>query len=144
MMLIIYHDGAKVVEVNNANLSIVAKLNTLTIAEFLVALAREYPDTILVWCHVRLKAQLNISEIEMLFHHRKLLFSYNSSDGSFIDKAIGYVEESPFVRVNKNVTFATWQMSSDIGAIHSELVLALRMKFHSIKISIIFFAPWLS
>jgi glycosyltransferase involved in cell wall biosynthesis len=126
MMLIIYHDGTKVVEVNNVNSSIVAKLNTLKISESLVALAKEYPDTVLVWCHVQLKTQLNISEIETLFHHRKLLFSYNPSNVSFIDKAIGYVEESPFIRVNKMVTFPTWQMSNWVGAIHSEVALAIR------------------
>ncbi len=125
-MLIIYHDGNKVVEVDNANSSIVDKRNTLTIAEVLVALAQEYPDTILVWCHVLLKSQLNILEIEALFHHRKLLFSYNPSDGSFIGKAIGYVEESPFIKINKGVSFPSWQMSSCVGAIHSEVVLAIR------------------
>jgi glycosyltransferase involved in cell wall biosynthesis len=125
MMLIIYHDGTKVVEVNNANSSIVAKLNTLTIAEFLVVLAREYPDTILVWCHVNLKTQLNVSEIESLFHHRKLMYSYNPSDGSFIDRAIGYVEESPFIKINKEVSFPSWQMSSCVGGIYAEVLLAL-------------------
>jgi GT2 family glycosyltransferase len=125
MMLIIYHDGTKVVEVNNASSSIVAKPNTLKIAEFLVALAREYPDTILVWCHIQLKTQLNISEIESLFHHRKLLFSYNPSDSSFIDKAIGYVEESPFIKINKEVSFPSWQMSSCVGGVYAEVLLAL-------------------
>jgi glycosyltransferase involved in cell wall biosynthesis len=126
MMLIIYHDGTKVVEVNNANSSIVAKLDTLKISESLVALAQEYPDTVLAWCHVQLKTQLNISEIETLFHHRKLLFSYNPSNGSFIDRAIGYVEESPFIKISKPVTYPTWQMSSWAGSIHAEVVLAIR------------------
>lgn len=127
-MLIVYHDGDKVVELSNAEVLDVAKIKALTIAEFFVALAQEYPDTILVWCHIQLKAQLNISEVEKLFHHRKLLFSYNPTEIVYLDKSIGYVEESPFIKINKEVTFPTWQMSSWVGGISAEVLLALNNK----------------
>jgi len=124
-MIIIYHDGGKVLEISNVDAPDVAKIKGLTLAESLVALAQEYPDTILVWCHVQLKAQLNISEVEQLFHHRKLLFSYNPSEILYLDKSIGYVEESPFIKINREVTFPTWQMSSEVGGICAEVLLAL-------------------
>ena len=70
-MLIMYHDGSRVVELSNANVPDVLKIKTLTLAEFLVVLAQGYPDSLLVWCHINLKGQLNVSEIEQLFHHKK-------------------------------------------------------------------------
>lgn len=124
-MLLIYHDGSKVVEVINAKAPDFVQITTLTLAASLVALAQEYPDTVLVWCHVNLKSQLNISEIEQLFHHKKLLFSYNPYDGEYLDKWIGYVEESPFIQVNKRVTYPTWQMSSAVGGVTAAVILAL-------------------
>ncbi|MFV8326008.1 glycosyltransferase family 2 protein [Flavobacterium sp. ZS1P14] len=123
-MIIIYHNGSEVVAVSNSfNLD---KANKLSIIGFLLLLAKEYPDGILAWCHISLKEQLNISEIEKLFHHHKLLLSYNPSDTLFLDKSIGYVEESPFIKINKSVTFPTWQMSSMVGGIHSSVLLALK------------------
>lgn len=125
-MLIIYHDGSKVVELSNVDVPNVAKINTLPLAEFLVAIAQEYPDVVLVWCHIRLKAQLDISEVEKLFHHQKLLFSYHPSEIGCLDKSIGYVEESPFIKINKEKTFPTWQMSSWVGGMHSQVILAVK------------------
>ena len=124
-MIIIYHDGNKVVGVANADSSPMDKANNLSIAGFLVLLAKECPGAILVWCHADLKEQLNVSEIEQLFHHKKLLFSYNPYQGEFLGKSIGYVEESPFIKANKLMTFPTWQMSSEVGGICAEVLLAL-------------------
>ncbi|WP_253250998.1 glycosyltransferase family 2 protein [Flavobacterium sp. ACN6] len=44
----------------------------------------------------------------------------------FISKRIGYVDSSPFINSNKKVNYPTWQMSSDIGGIHSSVLLALK------------------
>jgi len=114
------------VELSNAIFPDVAKINTLTLSEILFILAQEYPNILLVWCHISLKKQLNVSEIDSLFHHKKLLISFNPSDGMYLDQSIGYVEESPFIKVNKTVTFPTWQMSSAVGGIHAEVLLALK------------------
>jgi len=99
---------------------------SLSIVEFLFALAKEHPDEILVWCHIKLKEQLNVSEIAELFHHKRLLMSCNPSKSYFIDKRIGYVEESPFIKVNKKVTYPTWQMSGLVGGIYGSALLALK------------------
>lgn len=123
-MIIIYHNGNKVVALSNSYR--IDKANTLSIIGFLLLLAKEYPDAILVWCHISLKEQLNVLEIEKLFHHHKLLLSYNPSNILFLDKSIGYVEESPFIKINKSVTFPTWQMSSMVGGVHSSVLSALK------------------
>ena len=102
------------------------KAKTLSIVEFLFALAKEHPDEILVWCHLDLKSQLNISEISELFHHKRLLVSYNPTETHFIDKRIGYVDESPFIKINKMSTYPTWQMSGMMGGIYGSTLLALK------------------
>ena len=114
------------VDISNVNLDTINKANTLSIVEFLFALAKDYPDEILIWCHITLKEQLNSLEIEKLFHHKRLLFSYNPSVTHFIDKRIGYVEESPFIKVDKKGTYPTWQMSSQAGGIYGSTLLALK------------------
>ncbi|MFV5694972.1 glycosyltransferase family 2 protein [Flavobacterium sp. LB3P122] len=123
-MIIIYHNGNKVVALSNSYS--IDKANAVSIISFLLLLAKEFPDAILVWCHISLKEQLNVLGIEKLFHHHKLLLSYNPSDILFLDKSIGYVEESPFIKINKSVTFPTWQMSGMVGGIHSSILVALK------------------
>lgn len=124
-MIILFHDGDNVVEIANANALAIARAKGKSIAAVLFEIAQEHLEELLVWCHQDLKEQLNISEIEPLFHHKKLLLSYNSSDTSFLDENIGYIDASLFVKANKDVTFASWQMSSAVGGVHAEVLLAL-------------------
>jgi GT2 family glycosyltransferase len=125
-MIIIYHDGSTIVEMANANASAITRAKGKSIAAVLFDVAHEHPEKLLVWCHQSLKDELYVSEIEPLFHHKKLLLSYNTSDTSFLDENIGYIDASLFVQTNKKVTFASWQMSSAVGGIHAEVVLALQ------------------
>jgi GT2 family glycosyltransferase len=115
-----------VVDSSIVDLGSIHKAKTLSIVEVLFALAKEHPEEILVWCHIDLKAQLNTEEIAELFHHKKLLVSYNPFETHFIDKRIGYVEESPFIKINKKNTYPTWQMSSMVGGIYGSTLLAIK------------------
>jgi len=125
-LIVVYHHKNKVVDIDNVDLNTIEKGNTLSMVEFLFALAKEHPDEILVWCHIKLKEQLNVSEIAELFHHKRLLMSYNPFESNCIDKRIGYVEESPFININKTVTYPTWQMSGLVGGIYGSTLLALK------------------
>ena len=125
-MIIIYHNKSKVTAISNINSIRIDKATDLSLATFLMGLAQEYSEELLVWCHERLKEELNVAEIEKLFHHHKLLLSYNPSVADFLDKSIGYVEESPFIQINKEVTFPTWQMSGFVGGIHASVLLAFK------------------
>ncbi|PWA03887.1 glycosyltransferase family 2 protein [Flavobacterium psychrotolerans] len=125
-MIIIYHNNNKVVATESANLDVLAKANNSSIVSSLFEIAKANPDDLLVWCHMSLKNQLNSTEIEKIFHHRRILVSYNPSDIPFLDESIGYVEDSPFIKINKSVSFPTWQMSGMVGGVHSEVLLALK------------------
>lgn len=124
-MIILYHNGETVVELANADAFGIDNCSRKSIASVLIKLAKKYPEEILVWCHQSQKEQLNIQEIEKLLHHKKMLLSFNSSDVCFLDAAIGYVDASLFVQINKAVSFPTWQMSSVVGCVYAEVLLAL-------------------
>jgi GT2 family glycosyltransferase len=124
-MIILYHNGVTIVEQANVKAFSVDKASRQSIASVLVEVANDYPEEILVWCHHSFKEALNILEIEKLVHHKKVVLSYNPSDDPFLDSAIGYIDASLFVQINKAVTFPTWQMSSMVGCVHAEVLLAL-------------------
>lgn len=122
-MILVYHNGHSVVEIINDKTIIPNKFIGKSIASVLVELAKKHPNKILVWCHQKVKEQLNVLEIENLLHHKKLLLSYNPSEDSFLDSVIGYVDASLFVQINKEVSFPTWQMSSVVGCVHAEVLI---------------------
>ncbi len=124
-MILLYHNGDTVVALTNPKAIGIVEFSPKSIASVLVDTAKKYPAEILVWCHQSFKEQLNIGEIEQLVHHKKLLLSYNPSDDSYLDSAIGYVDASLFVQINKAVQYPSWQMSSVVGCVHAEVLLAL-------------------
>lgn len=127
-MIILYHNSTTIIELSNSEAIQIDGLKGKSIAFALFEVAKKYPEEILVWCLLSLKEQLNTQEIESLFHHNKLLLSYIPSSANVIDKEIGYVDASLFIQFNKAVTFPTWQMSSAVGCVHAELVLAVYNK----------------
>ena len=124
-MLIVYHNGVNVLELSNAKAIGIDGFSRKSIASVLVELAKKYPEEILVWCHQMYKEQLNAFAIEELVHHKRVLLSYNPSEGEYLDSAIGYIEASLFVTINKEVSFPTWQMCSVVGCVYAEVLLAL-------------------
>lgn len=125
-MIILYHNGKNSVELANAEDFSIDK--SKSIAAVLVQLATTFPEELLIWCHQNWKEQLNVSGIGSLFHHKKLMLSYNPSHTPFLDSAIGYVDASLFVQINTAVSFPTWQMSSAVGGIHTSILLRVKDK----------------
>lgn len=125
-MIFVYHNTIKIVAVTNCKEQTLAYPSSCSIAGGLCLLAADYVDEILIWCHQSLKSALNVKEIEQLFHHKKLMISYNPSKNPYLDATIGYVDTSHFAGINSDVSFGTWQMSSAVGGIHSAVLLALK------------------
>lgn len=120
-MIIVSHDFLNVQSVfyNGQVMSFNAEL---TIGETIYELALKYKDETIVWCHEQVKPHLHLEYIETIFTHDRLLLSYNPF-GNFLSNAIGYIEDSPFINVNKKVQYPTWQMSSYVGAIRAKTIL---------------------
>ncbi|WP_289662995.1 glycosyltransferase family 2 protein [Flavobacterium panacagri] len=123
-MIIVYHENNKVVEIDyNGESKSIPQNN---IAETLFEIAADHRDSLIVWCHTKLKSNLNSKRFDEVFHHNKIMASYNPGERSFLSDAIGYVEDSPFLKINKKVSYPTWQMSSAVGGIHASILNVLK------------------
>ena len=123
-MVVVYHENNKVVDVRNSDKSL--PFLGKNIVETLFEIAIAFPEELVIWCHFDLKSNLNLSEFDTIFHHQKIMASYNPVQNSFLSDAIGYVEESVFININKKVRYPTWQMSSCVGGIQASVLLALK------------------
>jgi GT2 family glycosyltransferase len=127
-LIIVYHINTKITEVVVSDNQKIGFDYQGTIAGGLQEIAKQFPDKKIVWCHSDFKEQLDLETIKTLFHHNKMMLSFSSPQHNFFDTKIGYVEESLFINVNKNVCYPTWQMSSIVGIIHASVLNALKDK----------------
>jgi len=126
MVIILYHSNNKIAEAVTTEHQKIVFDEKLTPVQGLHQLARQFPDHIMVWCDMKYKAYLNLKEIGKLFHHQKLMLSFNPATDHFLPKAIGYVEDSVCIPVSKKVSYPSWQMNSVVGGIPASVLLAIK------------------
>jgi glycosyltransferase involved in cell wall biosynthesis len=124
-MIVIYHQNNRVCRVFDYDNQKKLVFAASSIAKVLMQTAEEHPERLLLWCHLLCQNELNRMIFPELFHHKKLLLSYNHKENYF-PSAIGYIEETPFINVNKKVSYPTWQMSGLVGGIHASVLITLR------------------
>jgi glycosyltransferase involved in cell wall biosynthesis len=130
-MIILYHKNYKITEVTSTEMGSFQNEINRNIVSVLFDLAHKYSNEILVWCEESERDNLNSNEIEKLFHHKKMLFSYNSTSGNYLDRRLGYIEDSLYIKINKEVKYPTWQMSSSVGAVHASVLKACKNNLNS-------------
>ena len=130
-MILIQHDINKVLKITlNSNEQL--EFNEAdSIALVLKKIAQKFPLNLIIWCNVSIYEHVNLDVIPKLFHHKKMMMSYNPSSTNFISNAIGYIEQTPYTNINKDVQFPTWLMSSLVGVIHASVInqLSNKIKF---------------
>ena len=120
-MIIIYHQYNAVISAVNDGVEI--PFESDNIAKTLFVLAAKFPDKWLIWCHIDLKEYLNTASFETIFHHDKIMASFNVNKfEDYLPESIGYIEESVFLKVNRKISYPTWLMSSDAGGIHASVL----------------------
>lgn len=124
-MIVIYHQQHKISEVFSTTGQDFSAYRNQKIIKALLAIAKAFPNEILVWCELSQKDNLNLAAVDEMFHHPKFMFSYARSSGAYLGSGIGYVELKPYANICKNVHYGTWQMSSQVGAIHTSVLLAV-------------------
>ena len=130
-MIVVYHLNSKISAIVTEDNRSVAFDSNGTIADGLQVIAQQFPDEKIVWCKASAKAELNLEAIPALLHHNKIMVSYAASNYNFLDRRIGYVEESLFINTNKKECYPTWQMSSLVGGVHASVLLAVQDKIGS-------------
>lgn len=123
-MIIVYHYNNKVESIYDVidQKSILYIENN--IIKTLLHLANSYNNRILVWCSVHQKKLLNIEGIINMFTTKNIMVSYSKK--KYLPEQIGFIEDSPFIKVNTSVKYPTWFMSSEVGAIYSSVLLSFK------------------
>lgn len=120
-MIIIYHQYNTVISVIKDGLEI--PFENHDIAKTLYVFSKNFPAEWLIWCHIELKEYLNTSSFETIFHHNKIMVSFNlNKHNDYLPESIGYIEESVFLKINRKISYPTWLMSSDAGGIHASVL----------------------
>lgn len=125
-MIIVFHKQGRIVDLRGDSQHNLDVYKQKSIVLSLFDLAFKHPNSILVWCHESLKDHLSIEGLKASFQLKNTMLSYGSNP--FFSDKIGYVEDSPFLKVNKNVKYPTWLMSSQVGAIHASQLLKFQDK----------------
>ncbi len=127
-MIVIYHNNRQVVQVSSDNLEVIDFDDSKSIAWVLMHIAMQFPDKKIAWCHQDCEKFGNWNEFPKVLHHNKIMVSFSPSIQIYLGREIGYVEESPFINVNKRVSYPTWQMSSGIGGMHASVIVQFKGK----------------
>ena len=114
-MIVVIHDLQKVTQLLIDEQEIMT-FNGERVTTVIPKLLVQYPHDLLVWCHQSAKDNVAWTSLPELFDLDRKMLSYLPNT-NFFPEAIGYIEDSTSIKVNKKVTFPTWQMSSYIGGI---------------------------
>ncbi len=124
-MIILYHQDNKVVSIWDKLLEQFIEFDNFSITENLFVVAEKFPSKLIIWCHISQKDHLDFEEIGTIFHHDKIMASYTPNSDCYLGDSIGYVEDSHFLKLNKEVQYSTWQMSSVVGGVSSVVLQAV-------------------
>ena len=124
MIIITHIKGEYVVKAHDSNNKDIDVLNTNP-TQALLELGKRFPNKWIVWCEDSLTNHVDLSKIKNTLHHNRMMISDLSLQNP-IPLDIHYIEESPFLKVVKDVLYPTWQMSSTVGAIHGGILSQLQ------------------
>ena len=124
-MIILFHNNKRILKVISEGNKFIPFSDKDNISSGMMKVAIQYPNSKIVWCHKDYEDFINLSEVHQFMHHDRMMFTYNPQKEDYLGAKIGYVEDSPFIKINKNVVYPTWQMSSVVGVIHASLLLTV-------------------
>ena len=120
-MILLIHKDEKVIKTTDLDSNQSLSSESKKPLHVLFDLANQYQNRILIWCHDSHQLSLNIEGIKSSFYLKNMMLSFSKKQ--YLPEQIGYIEDSPFLKVNKGVKYPTWLMSSEVGVIHaSQLV----------------------
>lgn len=107
------------------------KIPSEGIPEALWDLAEKFPDEVITWCEEEFEDNLNIDAWPEIFHQDLILATY-AVKTVYLSEKIGYIDQFPFVNVNREVQYPTWRMSTDVGGVKGKVLLKFRSGFGQI------------
>ncbi len=124
-MIVLYHtNGVIDTIIAEDGVTIDSITGSMTTALFDVALA--YPSSSIVWYETRFKGALDHLKLTTILENKNVMVSASQRSSSYLDSAIHYIEESPFMKIHRNVPYPTWLMSTDAGGVQAQVINTLR------------------
>lgn len=130
MIILIHQNSQEVIKVLKGENEL--EISNTFCTKAIWELAEKYPGELIAWCDEKYSANLNLSQWEHVFHQDLIMASY-AVENTFLPQSIGYIDQLPFVSVNRNVLYASWQMSSDVGGIKGGTLLKFKSLFEGIN-----------
>ena len=121
-MIILVHDNTKVVALLNADLEPIDVSLDKHITTALMDVSKQFPETLIIWCHKAFVNSINTNVLHSVFHHKRILASYSPSELNYLPNQIGYVDREFYLKINKKVSYPTWLTSSDIGGVNTSVI----------------------
>lgn len=119
-MIIVVHDQQRVFKLLIDGL-VITSLNGERLTTIIPKLVAQYPNKLLVWCYKQVENNIAWSNINTLFDQDRKMLSF-LPEMNFFSDSLGFIEDSTYIKLNKNVTFPTWQMSSYVGGIFTSVL----------------------
>jgi len=131
MALIIVHNNNKVISILDDNFKPLSNFELgKSVPKTLQLIAMQFDNQLVVWCHQFLLEYLNIEALKDIFHHNRVLASFNPTETYYFPKQLGYIERSFVLKINRTVTFPTWLMSSHVGGINTAVLMLLNKQLN--------------
>ena len=124
-MIILVHDNNKVIQLLNTDLKPIDVSFNKHIATALMDVSKQFPETLIIWCHEAFVKSINTATLQSIFHHKRILASYNPSVVNYLPNQIGYVDREFFLKIKTSVSYPTWLTSSNIGGVNSSVINSL-------------------
>ena len=122
-MIYLIHNNKHVVQVLDIHFNTIhVDFTSSQLTTQLFEIAALYPKQLVAWCYVELKPFLNPEGFKKVFHHEKIMASFNPTSQNYLSNALGYADRNYFYNVNKTVNYPTWLMSSLVGGIHASVL----------------------
>ena len=132
-MIIVYHQNNLVRNVISTNNLEMTFQKSNSIVKVIQGIATQFPNEKIVWCNQLFFNNINLDFIENNSVSNNTILTFNPYTNNYLTNAIGYSESSPFININKKVSYPTWQMSSLIGYAHASVFLELKEKINPVS-----------
>lgn len=116
-MILLVHKNEKVIKITDLDSDQLLSIDSEKPLHALFDLANKYQNRILIWCDESVESNINLEGIRRSFMLKNTLLSFSKIP--FIPEQIGFVEDSPFIKVDLKVRYPTWLVNSAVGVVHA-------------------------
>jgi glycosyltransferase involved in cell wall biosynthesis len=119
MIITFVHNFKKVTAIYQDFVAISSFNSSKNIQEILFDFAQRFPDAHLLWVHESLANQVNYDWL-LATSKNQVMYFFNPSEIEFLSEKVGYVEPSPYIKINKEINYPSWQASVFVGCISAK------------------------